>query len=371
MIQSIKKPKFSEVLPPSILRDENLLAIAKSLDRELEKLSADAQKVLHLPRLDELPHEILDLLAWQFHVDFYEPTEMDIETKRKLIRESLLWHRIKGTPVAVEKLLQSVMRDAQVEEWFEYGGRPYYFRIKAAGLKFYGDEGETFFRMIDATKNIRSWLDDIDFDMTVGGIDTSITLPNAIIFGGDEYFDLADPADTTPPQKIFTGITELSVESEKVDLDFSNLDDNFGKIFIGSIELQAGYTVVDAEYIPDINESGDLIQILRQKWQRFKDNPVIQYYHHHNHDFDGELENPTDEETFPYDKDFLRLYFSFEDTRTRYITLFNPKKDISAEDINYLGNYAAEYRTLLNSRNLPTTGIKRALFITKTTEKVF
>ena len=83
---------------------------------------------------------------------------MSLEVKRKLIRESLHQHRVKGTKYAVEKLLRDLCRGATVQEWYEYGGKPFFFKVNLHGLLDYGDNGETFLRMINATKNERSWL---------------------------------------------------------------------------------------------------------------------------------------------------------------------------------------------------------------------
>ena len=166
MLRDIWTLSLVEILPQSILQDSKLKASAEALDFELQKLSMATREALFIPRIDELSHEVLDLLANQFHVDFYEPTEMEIDTKRSLIRSSIYEHRIKGTRGAVERLLNKITSGATVEEWFNYGGRPGYFRVNLKGLRDYGDEGETFMRMINATKNERSWLDDILFDLT-------------------------------------------------------------------------------------------------------------------------------------------------------------------------------------------------------------
>ena len=84
MLRNIQTISLLDILPDSILADEKIKAIAVALDTELQKVTAETQQVLHLPRLDVLPEKVIDLLAWQFHVDFYEPIGMDIKTKRKL-----------------------------------------------------------------------------------------------------------------------------------------------------------------------------------------------------------------------------------------------------------------------------------------------
>ena len=70
MIRDIWAPSLTEILPPSVLQDSKLKAAAEALDLELQKLSLAAREVLLLPRLDELPHSVLDQLSEQFHCDF-------------------------------------------------------------------------------------------------------------------------------------------------------------------------------------------------------------------------------------------------------------------------------------------------------------
>jgi len=156
---------LTEILPQS-LHDEKILALCAALDAELEKVEGELNLVQHLPRLEDLPGEVLDHLAWQYHVDFYSD-KFTLQMKRDLIRQSFFVHRIKGTPAAVEKFLSSVMSGVEVTEWFDYGGKPYFFKITTAGLKLELDDDDEFKRLIDSSKNLRSWLESIIFDLTI------------------------------------------------------------------------------------------------------------------------------------------------------------------------------------------------------------
>lgn len=128
-MQSIQQPKLSGILPRSLSYDEKFNALAKALDVQLEKLSGDVKQVLHLPRLDELDGQILDLLAWQLHVDNYTPLWLDDQTKRNLIRNSIAYHRKKGTRAAVNDVLAAFNVPVEIEEWFEADDmEPYWFR---------------------------------------------------------------------------------------------------------------------------------------------------------------------------------------------------------------------------------------------------
>lgn len=165
MAKMLETISMMDILPPNLRADEKVAAAARAIDDELQRVNADIEQVIHLARIDKLPEAVVDLLAWQFHVDFYEPVSMDLETKRRLVKQSIAWHRIKGTPAAVEQVLSAAFSDAVVTEWFEYGGEPYHFRIKASGFTPQSKTVKDLLRALDTVKNVRSWLDGITIDV--------------------------------------------------------------------------------------------------------------------------------------------------------------------------------------------------------------
>lgn len=164
MIKALSSVSLLDILPVNLLADKQVNAAARALDGELQKVTAAVQEVLFLPRLDNLPESVLDLLAWQWHVDFYEPIRLDIETKRRLIRQSIAWHRHKGTPWAVEEVIKALLNGAVVRENWEYGGRPYCFQVALIEGEIASEETiAQVVKAITETKNIRSHLDGISF----------------------------------------------------------------------------------------------------------------------------------------------------------------------------------------------------------------
>ena len=163
MSKELQHTSLLDILPPNLLADEQINAAAQALDTELQKITAATKEALLLPRLDELSEEVIDLLAWQWHVDFYE-SSMSIETKRQLVRESIAWHRIKGTKAAVEKMARTVFKGGVVTEWFEYGGEPYHFRIDLLSApNITQDDTARLLAVVNAAKNVRSVLDELRF----------------------------------------------------------------------------------------------------------------------------------------------------------------------------------------------------------------
>lgn len=163
MSKDLQSTSLLDILPQNLLADKQIYAAAQALDDELQKITEATRNALLLPRLDELSEEVIDLLAWQWHVDFYEPS-MSIETKRQLVRESIAWHRIKGTKAAVEKMAQTVFKGGVVTEWFEYGGEPYHFRIDLlTAPNITQDDTARLLAVVNAAKNVRSVLDELRF----------------------------------------------------------------------------------------------------------------------------------------------------------------------------------------------------------------
>lgn len=163
---NIRQTNLIDLVPDSIKSDPQVQAAAAAIDNELQAVTADIPVTMLIARLDELPEAVIDLLAWQWHVDYYEPVGMDIGTKRKLVRQSIAWHQRKGTPSIVKEIVSSVLGSATVSEWFNYGGDPYYFRITTAAYISNKNVISQLISMINTVKNTRSWLEKIIIEST-------------------------------------------------------------------------------------------------------------------------------------------------------------------------------------------------------------
>lgn len=157
----ISSIRLIDLIPPSIRDDPEIQAAAGALEGELQAVTAAIPTVMLISRIDELAEDVIDLLAWQWHVDFYEPG-MSLGQKRALVKTSIAQHRKKGTPWAVEEVVKVILQGALVQEWFEYGGEPYFFRV----VKINGQipDAATYDRLkkaIDTVKNTRSWLEGV------------------------------------------------------------------------------------------------------------------------------------------------------------------------------------------------------------------
>lgn len=153
--------KVAEHLPSSI-DAEPITSLAQVTDVELGKINTDL--LLIYPAIDSLNEQLIDYLAVQMHVNEYDDTE-NLDVKRQQVKQSFLLHRLKGTKYAVQKAVSTVYQSAKVEEWPEYSGEPYHFRV--TGITAPMNETKTInklVRLINAYKNTRSWLDYVQFN---------------------------------------------------------------------------------------------------------------------------------------------------------------------------------------------------------------
>lgn len=158
---SIYDVSILDLIPPNLKGDPDIIAASKAVDAEFSLVANDVKECIILPRIDQIENSyLIDLLAWQMNVDFYDNT-LPIETKRNLVKNSIRWHRIKGTPQAIIESVTSIFGEAKLQEWFEYNAEPYFFAIDIDIVNEILTE-ENFkkvYDLINEYKNLRSWLE--------------------------------------------------------------------------------------------------------------------------------------------------------------------------------------------------------------------
>ena len=166
MSKTIYNADYSECLPEALKKDPKMVALANATAATLLDTSGIIDNVLIYSRFDELPEELVDILAYDLHVDWYDYS-YPIEVKRRTIRDSIQVHRRLGTKYAVEKALGAVYPGTKVEEWFEYGGDPYKFRvvIGATEAGITADRQAAVLDRVRFYKNLRSHLEAISYQI--------------------------------------------------------------------------------------------------------------------------------------------------------------------------------------------------------------
>ena len=117
-----------EAYPLRLKDDVAARVLGKALATLLAGRACMLERLLLYPAVDKMDVPLLDILAYDFKVDWWNP-DYTLEEKRRVLRGSWYVHRHMGTRAAVETALKAVYRDAAILEWFEYGGQPGYFRL--------------------------------------------------------------------------------------------------------------------------------------------------------------------------------------------------------------------------------------------------
>ena len=165
-MSNVKELNLHKTLPTYLRQDGFAVAFVKAVDEELQQIADEIKLVRLLENIELQSDSTLDHLAKHFHVDFYDAT-LRREQKINLIRNSYQAHLYKGTPYAVCLALDSLNLDGEIEEWFQYDGKPFTFKAKLE-LSDIGITEETMQmleRLIEAYKNKRSHLTSLELSM--------------------------------------------------------------------------------------------------------------------------------------------------------------------------------------------------------------
>lgn len=127
-MNKIKDADFLTTFPPALRQDESMLALGRLIAEELHITAEETRKNIIYANIEELSETWLDVLAYDLHVDWYD-YDYPIEAKRAIIRDSVRVHQKLGTKAAVEMALGGIHPQSEIEEWFDYNGEPFRFRI--------------------------------------------------------------------------------------------------------------------------------------------------------------------------------------------------------------------------------------------------
>ena len=241
MARELLELSLLDILPSSIVGDPNVQAIAQAIDPEMRSVSQDIRETLILSRIDELSEPVVDLLAWQWHVDFYELART-LTMKRVMVKGSIPWHQKKGTRWAILKALEMIGVKGTFIPWWEVpGAKPYTFAIEAeitsgfwSQLPNVEDVTSVIRRAIIESKATRSWLIDLKTIIKAeeklelyhgtatfrSGLheirpeypelnETRLTVGIATARGGDAHVELSRPLGTRTA--VFSGIAMVQV----------------------------------------------------------------------------------------------------------------------------------------------------------------
>ena len=166
MAKIIHDLSLFDIAPPSIKADKTVSNVIQTVDPELLSVSDDTAEAFIISRIKELPEPVLDLLAWQWHVDFYDLAN-SLEARRDMVLAFIKWHRKKGTRAAILSALEMLGAEAKYIAWYEEEenkDNPYTFAIEAKLTDDFWERvdwtkpTQTIRRAITESKSARSFM---------------------------------------------------------------------------------------------------------------------------------------------------------------------------------------------------------------------
>lgn len=120
--------RLTDALPKTLAEQPWVQALAEASRKMRRRVMAYADRTRLFCDIDEASEEALDAMAVELQTPLYK-NDYPLTVKRQIVKNSMLYYIRSGTRGAVEELLADIYQGAEVEEWFEYGGEPNYFRV--------------------------------------------------------------------------------------------------------------------------------------------------------------------------------------------------------------------------------------------------
>ena len=153
---------FLRLLPQFMRNDEACIALSQAMDALILPSAKNIPTISTWAEIEELSEAECDEMAWELDIDWYDST-VGLDEKRKIIASAQQTKSKRGTKWAIEQILQAYFGGGRVEEWYEYGGEPYHFRVTTEYALTSTEIVENFRAAAEAAKRASAHLDNIIF----------------------------------------------------------------------------------------------------------------------------------------------------------------------------------------------------------------
>lgn len=156
-----------DVMPANLTSDPKIYSLCKAIDALNQVVTSAISSVSVLDNLGNQTSDITDLLAFEQRTPFYDQS-LSLDVRQGLVQNTGKVNSVKGTKGAIEEIASLVFGDSWVDEWFQYGADPYYFRVNVEASQQGASEDDLakLQLIIENLKNARSFLDVINIYLT-------------------------------------------------------------------------------------------------------------------------------------------------------------------------------------------------------------
>lgn len=152
--------QITDLLQNGSRYNPEVIAISYAIRQEKQRIMELAKRTRTAAAIDELSETALDILAVELRTQYYG-TDLSIEEKRTLIKNTLLWYQKAGTLAAVKELASVAYGDCTVKEWWEYGGEPGYFLVETSSFGMVYSNLDMFIAILEKVKRLSAHLEKV------------------------------------------------------------------------------------------------------------------------------------------------------------------------------------------------------------------
>lgn len=163
---NLKNTDYQLIFPNNLKKYKNLKALSQCIETQLKNnFISKIENIAFFKNLEVQSDEVLSALAYQFSIDNWQES-LSHQVKINLIKNAYWAHAKKGTKIAIVENLKKLNYPVTVQEWFEYGGKPFTFKLTLNHINPDPNWIDKLIEIIEKYKNCRSILETTDIDIT-------------------------------------------------------------------------------------------------------------------------------------------------------------------------------------------------------------
>jgi phage tail P2-like protein len=164
--------------PGVVSNSPRFLALMQAFQVPYQNFINQLPNLLIKPAIATLPNDLVDELGVEFQPPGYDRS-LPLDQKRAMIMSANYDNAHLGTPMSVQKLVNNLFGAVTVEEWWQYGGLPYRFRVKTTDPTVDPTRVALLNHLILETKPVTRWPDPVARARDVG---------DPVVYMGPAYF---------------------------------------------------------------------------------------------------------------------------------------------------------------------------------------
>lgn len=156
---------YQKIFPENLKKYKNLRTLAIEFENSFKNnIVPNIDKLAIYKNLELQSDKVLSELAWQYAIDNWQEN-LSHEVKINLIKNAYWAHAKKGTKVAIIENLKKLNYPVTVHEWFEYGGKPFTFKLISNHANSNPNWINRLIEIVEKYKNCRSIVDTVDLEL--------------------------------------------------------------------------------------------------------------------------------------------------------------------------------------------------------------